>query len=189
MPVSSRTRRERQRSGLGGVVRVMVEVAEFSGELEGGVVGGEVLFGFGVSAENVERFDGENLLREDMAELAGGLMGNVFERGQSHAFGDFEVEAGDGFVSDAARIDELEVTEIRGHIEGKSVGGDSAGDVNADGADFTFSSGTGLRVVEAAPNAGESCDATGANAIDSAEPDESFFHHANEVDWTKPAAP
>ena len=157
-------------------------------DLKGRVLGREVLFGPGVGAESVEVLGGEHLLREDMSELAGGLVCDAFERGKGYAFGDFEVKAGYWLVSDAAGIDELEVTQVGGDVEGEAVGGDSAGDVDADGADFSFASRAGLLVVKAAPDAGESGDATGADAVDSAEADEGLFHHSDEVDWTEAAA-
>jgi hypothetical protein len=163
-------------------------LTESVGDLERCIFSREVLSGFGVSAESVEGFDGEDLLREDVTELAGSLMGDVLERGQRHSFGAFEVEAGDGLVSDAAGVDELEVAEVGGDVEGEAVGGDSAGDVDADGADFAFARGTGLVVVQAAPYTGESGDAAGADAVDSAKSDEGFFHHADKVDGTEATA-
>ena len=169
-------------------------MVEFVGDLEWGVLGWEVLLRLGVGAESVEGVEGEDLLGEDMAELACCLMSDVFERGKGYAFGDFKVQAGDGLVGDAAGIDELEVAEVGGDVESEAVGGDSAGDVYADGSDFAFAGRAGLVLVlvlvlvEAAPDARESGDTTGANAIDAAETDEGFFHHANEVDGTETAA-
>lgn len=170
-----------------------MKVAYFAGDLERSVLGGELLFGFGVVAETFKGFDGEDLLREDVTELAGGLVGDFLERRQSHAFGHFALETGHGLVGDAAGVDELEVAEIGGDVEGESVGGDSAGDVNADGSDFAFAGGAGLVrilvvLVKAAPDAGESGDAAGTDAIDTAEADESFFHHADEIDRTEAAS-
>ena len=68
------------------------------------------------------------------------------------------------------------------------MGGDSAGDVDADGSDFAFARGGGLRVVETAPDAGESGDAAGADAVDAAKTNEGFFHHPYEVDGTETSA-
>jgi len=64
---------------MDGAIWIVVEVAEIAGELEGRVFCRVVLSGFGVSAKSVKGFDGEDLLREDMAELAGCLMSDVFE--------------------------------------------------------------------------------------------------------------
>jgi hypothetical protein len=176
-------------SGRDGAIGVVVELAEFVRDLKGSVLGREFRFGLGVSAQRIDGFDGEYLLREYVAELAYGLMGDVFECGETHVVRNFEVKAGHGFVGDAARIDELEIAGVSGDIEGETVGGDSARDVDADGADLAFARPRGLFVVETAPDAGESCDAASADAIDSAEADERFFHHANEVDGTEPATP
>jgi hypothetical protein len=170
------------------MVRISTKAAFLIWDLKGRVLGREVLFGPGVGAESVEVLGGEHLLREDMSELAGGLVSDVLQRGKGYAFGDLKVKACNWLVSDAAGIDELKVTEVGGDVEGEAVGGDSAGDVDADGADFSFASRAGLLVVKAAPNAGESGDATGTDAVDSAEADEGFFHHADEVDWTEAAA-
>jgi len=174
-------------SGLDGAVGIGVQMAHFVGNLKGRVIGREVSFSFGLSTKSIEGFDSEDLLREDLAELPGGLMGNVFERRQGYIFGDFEVEAGYRLVGDAAGIDELEVAEVGGDVEGKAVRGNSAGNVNADGANFAFASGAGLLVVKAAPDTGKSRDAAGPDAVDSAEPDQGFFHCADEVHGAKTA--
>ena len=165
-----------------------MKAAFLIGDLKGRVLGRKLLFSTSVGAESVEILGGEHLLREDMSELAGGLVSDVFERGKCYAFGDFEVQACYWPVSDAAGIDELKVTEVGGDVEGEAVGGDSAGDVDTNGADFSFARRAGLLVVKAAPDAGESGDATGADAINSAEADQRFFHHADEVDGTESAA-
>ena len=68
------------------------------------------------------------------------------------------------------------------------MGGDSAGDVDAYRADLAFASGALLAVVKATPDTGESRNTAGANAVDSAEADEGFFHHADEVDGAKASA-
>src|SRR5581483_2758577 len=81
----------------------------------------------------------------------------------------------DGLVGDAARDDELEEVEIGGDVEGETVGGDSAGDVDADGGNF------GLRV-GGGPDAGESGDAGAGDAEVSAGADEHFFEAADVFD-------
>ena len=174
-------------SGRDGAIGIVVEFSEFVGDAKGSVLRREFCFGFGVRAESVNGFERENLLREYVSELAGGLMGDVFEWGQGYGLRNFEVEAGHGFVGDAAGIDELKIAEVSSDIEGETVGSNSARDVNADSADLAFAGLCGLFVVETAPDAGESSDAAGTHAIDSAEADEGFFHHANEVDGTEPA--
>ena len=67
-------------SGLSWRVWVGVKATEFAGDLERGVVGWEIPFRFGVGAEGVERIDGEDLLREDVAELGGGQVRDSLER-------------------------------------------------------------------------------------------------------------
>ena len=59
--------------------------------------------------------------------------------------------------------------------------------MDTDGANFAFAGGTRL-IVQAAPYACESRNAAGADAIDSTEPDQGLFHHANEVDGAEAAA-
>ena len=54
------------------------------------------------------------------------------------AQGNLFFEAGHRPVGNSARIDELEVVQIGGHIKGESVRGDPARDVNANGADFAL---------------------------------------------------
>ncbi len=90
----------------------------------------------------VEILDGQDLLVEDQAELAGGLVGDGFESwAVGCGVGDFPFEAGDGPVGDAAGIDEREVAQVGGDVEGEAVGGDAARDVDADGADLAFPCG------------------------------------------------
>jgi len=67
------------------------------------------------------------------------------------------------------------------------VRGYSAGDVNPDGSDLAFARGAGMVVVQATPDASETGDAARAHAIDSAQADEGFFHHADEVYRTEAA--
>ena len=59
------------------MIWVGVKMANFAGDLKGRIVCREVPFGLGMSAQGVEGFDGQDLLREDMAELAGSLVGDV----------------------------------------------------------------------------------------------------------------
>ena len=152
----------------------------------------------GLGAEGGEVFNGENLLMEDKAELAGGLIGEVFQAGQSmdgrcrrgFTGENFVFKTGDWAVGDAAGVDEGEVAEVSGQVEGEAVGGDATGDVNADGADLAFAFrscgrqpfGQINRLGKATPDAGEAADAAGRDAIEGAEADKGFFHEANEVD-------
>ena len=53
---------------------------------------------------------------------------------------------------------------------------------------FAFAEAARLLVVKAAPDTGQSGDPASADAIDSAEPDQGFFHHAHEVDGAQAAA-
>jgi len=194
-----------QGSSKDGTVFGVRETLDFRGDLEGCVLcgeGGTRCVG-GLGAEGGGAFSGEDLLIEDEAELAGCLVGYGFQTGQGFGCGglwgfageDFVFQAGDGTVGDAAGIDEFEVAEVGGYVEGEAVGGDPAGDVNADGADLAFTArvifihgGTG-RVRRAAgrwaPDAGETADAAGGHAVDSADTDEGFFDEAHKVDGTK----
>jgi hypothetical protein len=180
-------------SGSNGPVGFSVETTHVVWGLKRCVLGREVLFGVGVGAESVEVFEGEDLLREDLAELACDVVGDLLKGGDGDAFEDFEVEAGYGLICDAAGINELEVAQVCGDVEGEAVGGDSAGDMDADGADFSFVGRAWLCrawlvVVKSAPDPGESSDTAGADAINSAEADQGFFHHANEIDGTEATA-
>ncbi len=131
-----------------------------------------------------------------MASRLGRVSGGLARTASSWL--DFDFEAGDGAVGDAAGVDEGEVAEVGGYVEGETVGGDAAGDVNADGADLALAvrmvfvhGGTGLvrRAADRrAPDAGETADAAGGDAVDSAEADEGFFHEADKVDGAKTGA-
>ena len=62
------------------MVFLVEETVDFGRDLEGGVLRGEGLWGGGGrGAEGFEIFDGEDLLIEDEAELAGCLVGQGFE--------------------------------------------------------------------------------------------------------------
>ena len=56
-----------------------MQAANFARELKRRVFGGEVWFGRGVGAKRFEVFNSQYLLREDVAELAGGLMCEILE--------------------------------------------------------------------------------------------------------------
>ena len=157
-----------------------------------------------LGAEGGEAFDGQNLLVEDEAELAGCLVGDGFETWQSSVAADcaasrqfrFRLVTGRSVMPQG--IDEAEVAQIGGDVEGESVGGDAAGDVDADGADLAFAArvvfvhGSAAVVRRAAgrraPDAGETADAAGTDAEDAAETDEGLFHEADEVDRAEAAA-
>ena len=92
-------------------------------------------------------------------------------------------ETGDGAVSDAAGVDELEVTQVSGDVEREAVGCDAARDVNADCADFSSLVG----VCKTAPDSGETGDTSGVHTVDATEADESLFDHADKVNGTEAA--
>jgi hypothetical protein len=157
-----------------------------------------------MGAERFKILDGQGLLVEDQAELAGGAVGDGLEAGQCARVSNFAGEACDGPIGNAAGIDELEVAEIRGDVESESVRGDAACDVNADGSDlplpcrrvFGRSRTTLIQKAvvrrtappQVAPDAGEAADTTRCDAEFAAEPDERFFDEANEVDGAEAGA-
>ena len=107
---------------------------------------------------------------------------------------EFFFKTGDGAVGDAAGIDEGEVAQVGGDVEGEAVRGDAARDVNADGADLAACAGSARAVTDRAtvgkarPDAGERRDASGAHAINAAEANEGLFDHAHKVDRTEAPA-
>jgi len=117
--------------GLGpdGWVRQAGKLLDLPRRLQRGVFSG-------AGAKGMEAFDGEDGFCEDHAKLACGLMRYSFERGQARGIRYFQVEAGDGLVGDAARVNEQEVTEVGGEVEGEAMRGDAARDMDADGGDF-----------------------------------------------------
>src|SRR5882762_1539469 len=83
---------------------------------------------------------------------------------------------GGGFaVGDAAGNDEVEIAEVGGDVEGETVGGDPAADVDADGGEFFF--GDIARRLD--PNAGFAGDAVGADAEIGGGADHGFFEGAD----------
>ena len=126
-------------------------------------------------------------------------MGDGFEAGQCGGVGNFPFQAGDRPVGDAAWVDEGEVAEIGGDVEGETVGGDAARDVNADGADFAASgrgrfehSRPGMRpkAVAARPHQTPVSPAMrpAGTPIYAAEADQCFFHAADEIYRAEAAA-
>ena len=152
----------------------------------------------GLTAKGGEAFDRQHLLAEDQTELAGGLMGDRFERGQlSWALATILVpETGDGPVCDATRVDQLEVAQVGGDVECESVRGNAARHMDADGADLALSwtgpgylpRGLAKGCRYGAPDTGQAADPSGRDTIDAADADESFLHHADEIDWPQAAA-
>ena len=100
--------------------------------------GGSPGAGLRLGAQSVEAFQGHNLLVEDQAELPGRVVRDGFESWAGLRARNFPFEARHGAVGDAAGIDESEVAQIGGDVEGESVRGDAAGDVNADGGDLAL---------------------------------------------------
>jgi hypothetical protein len=170
----------------------MVKAAEFVGDVERGVLGGEIPGSGGSgSAQGVEIFEGEDGLIEDKAELAGSFVRDGFECEGLSRRGEFLFKTGDGVVGDATGDDELEITKVGGDVKGEPMGSDAPGDMDADGRDLSFALvNLGLRFgtwlgrgwVEAAPDAGEAGNSSGGDAPGGAQADEGFFHFANEID-------
>lgn len=82
----------------------------------------------------VEGFEPEDLGFEDLAEAAGDDGEDIFHLGR---LAGFKLDGGDRF-GQSAGDDELEVVEVGGDVEGESVGGDTARDVNADGGNLAL---------------------------------------------------
>ena len=78
-------------------------------------------------------------LVEDYAELPRCAVSEGFESGQGCGVRNLSGEARHGPVGDAAGIDEAEIVEIGGDVEGKTMRGDAARDVNADGGNLALS--------------------------------------------------
>jgi len=145
----------------GGVV-LFVNLAEFCGWLHGDTDG--------AAEEGVEGIDPEDLGLEDCAEVAGDGFGDGVEIERA---AEFPLHRGDGVRSDAAGDDEVEVAEVGVDVEGETVGGDEAGDVNADGGKL----GIGF-----CPDAGEAVEAFGGDGEVGRGANEDFFEAADEVD-------
>ena len=191
------------------------EALDLRRNLEGGVFrgkNGRVKIGgcdggLCLGAKSLEAFHSQNMLVENQAELTRGSVSQGFKAGQLGGFAarDFIFQAGHRTVGDAAGIDEGEVAQVGGHVEGESVGGDAAGDVDAYCTDLPPSrSGAWrfggdwcrtlrlicrrLRRGKAAPDAGKAADASGLQAEFGAQADEGFFHEAHEVHRAEPTA-
>src|SRR5260221_9165330 len=85
------------------------------------------------------------------------------------------IEGGSFAVGDAAGNDEVEIAEVGGDVEGETVGGDPAADVDADGGEFFF--GDIARRLD--PDAGFAGDAIGADAEIGGGADHGFFERAD----------
>ena len=179
----------------------MNEALDFRGNPKWHVLRGEAWRNRrGMGAEGREVLDGEDLLIEDQGKLPGSLVGECFKVGQrrprdsvglsgcAHLYLVFQ--ACNRAVGNAARIDQAEVAEIGGDVEGKSVRSDTAGYVNADGTDLSFPfclvlAHRGAIPVPStnrrAPDAGEAADASREYTVDTTETNEGLFHHAHEV--------
>ena len=103
-------------------------------DLNGSVLSREILFG--LSAKSRETGYRNDRLVENGGELLRGKVGERFKAGQHDSVGHFFFQAGDGVVSDAAGDDEVEVKQVWVEIEGETMGGDAAGDVNPNGGNF-----------------------------------------------------
>jgi hypothetical protein len=83
---------------------------------------------------------------------------------------------GSGFaVGDAAGNDQVKIAEVGGDVEGETVGGDPAADVDADGGEFFF--GDIARRLN--PEAGFAGDAMGGDAEIGGRADHDFFEGAD----------
>ena len=134
-------------------------------------------------AQGVETFHCQNLLREDVAELACGFVRDGFEtRAKSAVPGISFSRLVTGRSVIPHGLMSWKSREIGRDVEGEAVRSDAARNVNADGANLatpcggqTFGRGQ-WRVMESAPDPGEAGDASGANSVNTAKTDERFFH-------------
>jgi len=99
------------------------------------IFGGEVATGCSL-LQCCNALDGQDVLVEDEAKLARGLVGHGFQRGERVRLFKFFGQAGHTVVGDAAGNDHLEVAQVGGDIEGEAVRGDSLGHMDADGGDL-----------------------------------------------------
>jgi hypothetical protein len=131
-----------------------------------------------------EGIEPENLVFEDVAEVAGDGVNGVFYRwrGVEGALRiGLEIKAGDGSVADSAGDDEVEVAKIGGDVEGESVGGYPAGDVNTNRGNFLLLDGSAGE----GPDAGASGDSLGEDAEVGRGANKGFFEPADVVDGTE----
>lgn len=80
--------------------------------------------------ESVEGIHPEHLTLEDDAEVASYRFGDGVE---IEGLVELLLHRGDWFCGDAAGDDQVEVAEVGIYVEGEAMGGDEAGDVDADG--------------------------------------------------------
>ena len=164
---------------------------------------GSWVCGGGLGAEGVEAFDGEDLLIEDEAELAGSLMGEGFETGK------LDWRSGAEFRGPGFRFSRL--------VTGRSVMPQGLMRAKSRRSVVTLkakpwevmpretwmpmapillspwvlrrqSFGQVIRLGQATPDAGEAADAAGGDAEVAAEADERFFHEADKVDGAEAGA-
>jgi hypothetical protein len=107
-------------------------------------------------------------------------------------------QAGNRVIGNAAGIDQSEVAQVGGDVEGEAVRGDAARHVNADGGDLALvtaeSMGSeglfGLTTARpipcpapprSAPDAGQAWNPPGVNAKFAAQPNQRLFHPADKV--------
>ncbi len=128
----------------------------------------------------IEGLGSEDLTLEDAAEVGCDAVGRL-EQCWRRGLRGFEFEGRNGAVGDAAGDDPVEVAQIRGHVQGESVGGDGLRDVDTDGGDLLFADASaGQR-----PDAGQFGDALRGDAEVFAGEDKSFFDETDEVDRAK----
>ena len=85
--------------------------------------------------ECLKGFDPADLALEDYAEIArDGFADSV----QVERFAEFLPHRSHGLGRDAAGDDQVEIAEIGVYVECEAVGGDEAGDMDADGGEFCF---------------------------------------------------
>jgi hypothetical protein len=81
----------------------------------------------------IEAFDPDYLPAEDPAKVPGYRVGNLLER---RRWVYFSFDAGDAAVADATGNNQCEVVKIGGHVQGEAMGGDPAGNVDAQSGDL-----------------------------------------------------
>src|SRR5215467_9093351 len=85
--------------------------------------------------KSVERIQPEHLRLENCAEIAGDGFGDGVE---VNVAVQFPLHRRDWLAADATWDDQVEAAEVGIHVQGKAVGCDEAGDVDADRSEFGF---------------------------------------------------
>src|SRR5579859_6541803 len=186
----------RTRSGLSAVLRLcpvrvvfLVKLTQFSGWLHG--------YADGASQKGVEGFGPKDLTLEHDSEVTRDGFGNKV---QVQWLAELLLHRSHGLGGDAAGNDQVEEGEVGVHVECKTVRGDEAGDVDADGGEFSFKCVLGrprfawpdsrggcrhksIRGFGVGPDSGQTNDSLGGDREVGAGADQDFFQAAHKFDY------